>query len=630
MRKLCVPIHMNTVTYENIGTYVESCKKSGVERVFVCGIGNVYLKSSKIYTKTDLVKFAIDTFKAEGFEVGVWIGGFGHGVILQHDKGAVTSDMFTPLEGVSGETTKHGFCPYDDNFKEAYAEGVKKIAAMGPHMIMIDDDFRLSLRANFYFGCFCEKHIKEYYRRLGEEMPRDRLEQLIYGGGKNKYRDTYRSLMKDTILGFAKRMREAIDEVDPEIRMAACTSCENWDANGTDIAEIARTFAGNTKPYTRVAGAPYGDWTLIPELDITRLQMKWLRDEGVETMAEGDVYPRPRYNVPSKVLEVFDLCLIAANEGDGILNYVYDYVSKPDYETGYVDRYIRNAPLRTQVEEIFGDKKPCGIEVFQIPNLIENWVLPKEVKHGIHTRLTGACFATCRELISRNAIPVTFDSCDGPVFVAGENAKYIDLNMLKRGAVLDIKAADYLSRRGIDTGFISEESCEPDEEIFIEEGDHLLNIVTAGLRKVVCKEGAKILSKFMPYESPSVYLYENAEGMRFVVVAVDLYASSPKTNFFANYFRQAQLVKGIEWAGQKKLPAVCLKNPNLYMVVSKNEKAMSVALANIFLDDIYEPVVRLDKEYDEIKFANCTGRLEGDKVYLSDIPPYGFVAFEVK
>ena len=66
------------------------------------------------------------------------------------------------------------------------------------------------------------------------------------------------------------------------------------------------------------------------------------------------------------------------------------------------------------------------------------------------------------------------------------------------------------------------------------------------------------------------------------------------------------------------------------MVASKNEKAMSVALANIFLDDIYEPVVRLDKEYSEIRFVNCTGRLEGDTVYLSDIPPYGFVAFEVK
>ena len=57
---------------------------------------------------------------------------------------------------------------------------------------------------------------------------------------------------------------------------------------------------------------------------------------------------------------------------------------------------------------------------------------------------------------------------------------------------------------------------------------------------------------------------------------------------------------------------------------------MAVAVANVFLDDIYSPEIILDKEYNEIKFINCTGRLEGDKVILSDMTPYGFAAFEVK
>ncbi len=629
MRKVAVPIKLSTLK-QDLSKAIASFKETGVDRVLICGVGNAYLETCTAYTETEFMQYAIDTLKSEGFEVGVWIGGFGHGVILQHERNAVSPDMFTPLEGIGGETTKHGFCPYDDRFIEAFAKGVTAIAKMNPDLIMIDDDFRVSLRANFYFGCFCEKHIKEYYRRLGEEVPRDKLEELIYTGGKNKYRDTYRGLMRDTILGFAKRMREAVDSVDPAIRLTSCTSCENWDANGFTMIELARTFAGGTKPYTRVAGAPYGDWSLIPEIDITRLQMKWCRDAGVETMSEGDVYPRPRYNVPSKVLEVFDLALIAGNEGDGILNYVYDYVSRIDYETGYVDRYMRNAPLRAQVEEIFGDKKPVGLEVLQVPSLIENWDLPKDVRRGIHTRLTGACFATNRDIISRNAIPVTFDESDGPVFVVGENAKYIDLEKLKRGAVLDIKAAEILANRGIDTGFISEKASDSNEEYFLSADDCVVNIANPGIRNIICKEGAKVLSKFMPDETPSAYLYENADGLKFYVLAADIYASTHKPNFFNSYFRQAQLVEAIEWVSGKKLPAVCVKNPNLYIIASKNEKAMSVALANIFLDDIFEPVVQLDKEYSEIKFVNCTGELRGDKVYLSDIAPYGFAAFEVK
>ena len=57
---------------------------------------------------------------------------------------------------------------------------------------------------------------------------------------------------------------------------------------------------------------------------------------------------------------------------------------------------------------------------------------------------------------------------------------------------------------------------------------------------------------------------------------------------------------------------------------------MAVAIANVSLDDIFSPEIALDKEYSEIKFINCSGRLEGNKVILSDITPYGFAAFEVK
>ena len=56
---------------------------------------------------------------------------------------------------------------------------------------------------------------------------------------------------------------------------------------------------------------------------------------------------------------------------------------------------------------------------------------------------------------------------------------------------------------------------------------------------------------------------------------------------------------------------------------------MAVALANVHLDDVYEPVITLDKPYTSIQFINCTGRLKDNEVYIDHIPPYGFAAFEV-
>ena len=82
--------------------------------------------------------------------------------------------------------------------------------------------------------------------------------------------------------------------------------------------------------------------------------------------------------------------------------------------------------------------------------------------------------------------------------------------------------------------------------------------------------------------------------------------------------------------GRRKLPAVCGKNPNLYLLAAKNEKAMSVLIINAFMDEVENPVIVLDKEYGKIKFVNCSGRLKENKIYLSEIPSYGFAAFEVE
>ena len=57
---------------------------------------------------------------------------------------------------------------------------------------------------------------------------------------------------------------------------------------------------------------------------------------------------------------------------------------------------------------------------------------------------------------------------------------------------------------------------------------------------------------------------------------------------------------------------------------------MAVGLWNIFADKVLDPVTILDKAYKSIEFANCSGRIEGNKVYLSDIEAFGFAFFEVK
>ena len=80
----------------------------------------------------------------------------------------------------------------------------------------------------------------------------------------------------------------------------------------------------------------------------------------------------------------------------------------------------------------------------------------------------------------------------------------------------------------------------------------------------------------------------------------------------------------------KSIPAKSLKNPNLYIMASKDDTSMSVLLMNVCLDDIIAPEIMLEREYSEISFVNCTGKLDGNKVVLDKLGAYAFAAFEVK
>lgn len=641
MHKISVPICMNTVNERTLPLYAQQFKACRAERVFLCGLGHIYTKDTLLKTDPDNIARAISYFQEQGLEVGLWISAFGHGEALPFQAKAFCN--YTPIEGINGGHAPHAICPSDPRFLHDYREAIKQLASLKPDIIMLDDDFRINVRArNYHFGCFCERHLAEFFKRIGEEIPREQLEKLILCGGENKYRTAYLDMMGESLLHFARELRAALDEVDPTIRLGTCATHESWDLCGTDVIDIAKAFAGNTKPFARVSGAPYWNDDIIPIVEYVRQQYAWGKDRGVELFSEGDTYPRPRYNIPSKPLELFDMALLADGTSGGMLHYVFDYLHEPEYEDGYVKRFVRNQPLRNQIQELFADKHPIGVRVCASQKKFKHWELPKQLPDNLFTDLQRAASSPAQYLIAPNSIPTAYQKNDYPALVLGTNARDITVQDLQHGAILDVEAANILQRKGIDVGLIKEEKQKYNTEYFVGAEDSISGFSNIATRKIECHESATVLSRFLPDNTPASYLYENKDGMRFFVIAFDYYAShentlsivkikNPCRNYFNNYYRQADLIRAIEWIGGCKLPAVCTKNPNLYLLTCADESGtMSVALCNVHLDDIIEPTVKLDRAYSSIRFVNCTGKLQGDTVTLSDIPPYGFVAFEVK
>lgn len=124
------------------------------------------------------------------------------------------------------------------------------------------------------------------------------------------------------------------------------------------------------------------------------------------------------------------------------------------------------------------------------------------------------------------------------------------------------------------------------------------------------------------------YRYENSEGNRFLVINVNTRADN--SNVLKHYARSRQYAENILWLSGSKLPAYVYGNPAMYILCKKNKDSMAVGLWNFFADTAVDPVVELDREYSGIEFLNTSGKLDKNKVYLNDIPPFGFEGFEVK
>lgn len=628
MYTVSVPISMETVNETSLPRFGQLLLKMGAQRVFLCNIGEVYLDTCMLYTQPGTLSRAMAYLKELGLEVGVWVNGFGHGALLAHQ---TEKDVghFTPVEDAAGRSAPVCFCPLNEPFRGRYLRGMTALAALKPDIIMIDDDMRFHMRKGYFsLGCFCQKHLAWYYDLLGEEVPRSEIEERIFTGAPNPYRQAYLHMMGKTLLDFAADLRAVVDQVDPNIRLGCSICTAMWDSSGTDVLALARTLAGATRPFARITGAPYHNVNIIPIIERSRQQCAWGKDSGVELFCEGDTYPRPRTNVPARTLELFDFAMACDGSSDGMLQYVFDYTHDLSYEEGYVRRMIRNRPVREAAAALFAGKWADGVEVYDVMHKLADWHLPETLSDNTVQWIQATpSKGLAADVLCRNSIPTAYEETGMPVLVFGENGRHIPLEKLGNGAILDVTAAELLQSRGVDVGLLGTAPGSSEEHF------SACNQTVRGVgaeAKVAMETAGQAESLYS--SGVASYRYENSSGQRFFVLGCRFYAPGfvANTNYLCSWARRQQLQTVIPWLCGRTLPAVLDDAPETELLVRRDENSMAVAVLNIYYDEIIDPVIRLDKAYSHLTCINCTGRLEGDRVLLDTIPPYGFAAFQVR
>lgn len=634
---LSAPIHINTLNDESMKGYLADFKKGGFGRVFICGLPELNASEEKCRAAAEKCRKYGKMLQAAGIEFGIWISAFGHGGVLAHEAGGESLD-FPRLMGPAGKTTGDSFCPASPDYRAAYCRMVEGYASALPDIFMLDDDFRLSHR-RYGAGCFCPLHLAEFERRAkkkvknGEEMFR-----LAFLTPELSDRQVWLSTLADSLYDFAAAVRAAVDRVDPRIRCGVAMCMDPWDASGTDAAHLARIFAGKTQPFLRTIGAPYwdalsSDGTLPLVVEYTRMQFAHQKKEqyrDIEFMAEGDVYPRYRTQVPAALAELYHLALIAAGQ-DALLKYVFDYAATYGYETGYVDAHMHYEKMRQDFRQLFAEKSSTGIRVWEEEHRVATYdFLRSEDPAG---ELTKIFFTRAPRLFALASIPTVYEESEYPVCVLGESARHIPQELLCRGAILDVRAAELLRERGVDVGLLCQERIQAAEEHY-GEGEWVVGVGHSALYGLTPKPEAKVLSYLEPSHTPSAYLYENDNGLRFLVLGYDAYALRPDEGerFLLNYYRSRQIEEAVSWLCGKRLPALCRKCPSLYLSAARGKDgSLSVALLNMHADPVFAPEVFLGDTYKSLRLVGAEGTLLGDRVRLSaPIPAYSALAFEVK
>lgn len=654
MYRLCVPIMDNGRDPDDLRKLAEQLVKAETDTVFIV-FDRVLDNETMLQKKTASFLKTAEILSEYGFKIGAWLAPtIGYGGRCSCDNDAPLK--YTRIVSDKGRTMDGAYCVLDKGFVDDFLNTLISLVKTGVEEIMFEDDFTLSGGKVFKeHCCFCERHMKLLSERLGEDVSREFISKKLYSPDGLRYRRAFLEIMGETLSDFTRIIEKTVHSVNPKIRIGLSANGSSYRLEGVTMGRLSALSAGGVKPFIRLTGAPY--WQNMPtfaaNIEAVRLQTYWLEEVDAELINEGDVYPRPRHWIPSAYLEGYDMVLRADGKCGGILKYMTDYYSKADYEPGYIDRHIKNKPHYEEIQKRFANKLTVGLNIIEDIDAFENTAFGDDVTRANFHNAGGYMPFASQLFAVDNSIPTSYGFTGYASLAFGENVRSIDEDVMKNGLITDAHGAKILMERGIDVGIKSYKKTHPMAvEYFRKEDDYTTALANPGtiFYELEISDNAETLSDFLKIEGafgnygehlwktaercPACYIYENDAGGRFMVYSFVAESSISKgvwqKGLFRNYYRQSQLCYGIEKISGNRLPAMCMKNPELYMLCKKDDDSMAVGIWNFFADSIISPEIKLDGIYSGVDFYNCNGCLEGDTVKLEcEIPPYSFAFFTV-
>ena len=628
MYQTWIPIHGRTLSYENRATYLKQLRAAECTHIVI--VAFEMERDGAYKALADHIAY----FKENGVDAGIWIGTtIGHGAILSHELPSTEAPTYERLVNHNGIPLGGTRCPLDTRFRKDFSAYVARLAETGAKTILLDDDFRLATRSDGAFYCSCDLHMKEIRKLLGEEISREELRDRVFTGGASKYRDAWIKACGDSLRLLAKEIRDA---VDPSVRIALCSAHSLWNLDGADGLELAGILAGDQPPLLRLHGAPY--WAVVSSekdlhavFEIARMFASFCNDNTTELLAEGDVYPRPRYNVPASYLELFDAVIRADGKHGGILKYMVDYCASAEFETGYLLNHEIDLPLLKEIGAAFPRGANLGVRVHLAPHRFRNADLDLELPNA------QTPYPSAGSMLQAAGIPTLYSGVGITDAVFGDEGAYVDPADFPNGMLLDAVSAIHLLRRGFDVGLAEERAlCKGHVSALTAHDPHEHGTLRNGggrFLRAPLRENAEVLVYAFDngVEYPLLYRYENGAGQRFLVSLFSGLSLHRASGIYRSYVMADALRRGVEWLTGRPLPILLPDAPYLYAIAAETGNRRTVLLCNCSADKVFRPRITFDRPLRAARFVGCAGSAVGSAAVIgAPIPAFSFVLIDAE
>ena len=383
--------------------------------------------------RAEVFKKIRDAIAPEGIQCGWWN-------ILTLKSGP--DPRWNRMIRMDGTETPMASCPLNPVFRETFARNVALFVKIAkPAFVITEDDFSINAAAQ-YEGCFCEHHLAEFARREGRTYTREELKAILEQTTPESHelRRRWRTLMRDSLVLFAKAIRDTVDEDSPEVPMGTMQSGGS-DHDGDMTEALARAMAGPAHtPFSRLCGTFYGGENIsgIPAKIFHALYSKQHIGANFKCYHESDTFPHTRFFTSAASMRV----LMSTSYSYGFCGSTFQtqqLLDDGNEETAYGKLIGRE---RSRFQAIVDAAAHCrlkGVRVHYDP-----FRATTDSERWYYTPWAGT--------LSKYSIPYTTLESD-TVFLSGEQPMHLDraelMQILSKSVFLDGDAAAAICRLGL-------------------------------------------------------------------------------------------------------------------------------------------------------------------------------------